>query len=234
MMNFSIKRVNSIFIKDWKDLQKNNYILFTLAIPLVFAVWLGRIGAESAIYNTYPIILSLVLVGSLIQAAMVAEEKEKNTLRGLILSPASTTEIFLGKCALSAILASIVIIASVFLSGYNVPSPPLFSVSVLLGLAFYLAIGTIIGLISRTVMDTSIIGVPVLLIFGISFKSLVENETALMIINYLPNEALNTIWVDLNNGKGFSGIIENILILLAWVVISIVTTVIIYRKRRVD
>ncbi|MEI5906308.1 ABC transporter permease [Bacillus spongiae] len=233
-MNFSIKRVNSIFIKDWKDLQKNNYILFTLAIPLVFAVWLGRIGAESAIYNTYPIILSLVLVGSLIQAAMVAEEKEKNTLRGLILSPASTTEIFLGKCALSAILASIVIIASVFLSGYNVPSPPLFSVSVLLGLAFYLAIGTIIGLISRTVMDTSIIGVPVLLIFGISFKSLVENETALMIINYLPNEALNTIWVDLNNGKGFSGIIENILILLAWVVISIVTTVIIYRKRRVD
>ncbi|MBL5768335.1 ABC transporter [Heyndrickxia sporothermodurans] len=235
-MTFSFKRVNAIFIKDWKDLQRNSYIIFTLAIPLVFAAWLSRMGEGDGIFSTYPINLALVIAGAFIQAAMVAEEKEKNTLRGLLLSPASTVEIFVGKSALSAVMTIVVIIGSIFLSDFKVPSPLLFAVSVLLGLVFYIAIGTILGLISRTVMETSIIGMPVLVVFGMSsmFKSMVENKTILKIIDYLPNEQLNTIWVGLSNGESFSGIIGNILILLVWAAISIVTTVVIFRKRRID
>lgn len=141
-MTFSFKRVNAIFIKDWKDLQRNSYVIFTLAIPLVFAAWLGRMGEENTVFSTYPINLSLIIAGAFIQAAMVAEEKEKNTLRGLLLSPASTAEIFVGKSTLSAVMSIVVIIGSIFLSDYKVPSPPLFIVSVLLGLVFYLATGT--------------------------------------------------------------------------------------------
>ncbi|WP_328798113.1 ABC transporter permease [Heyndrickxia sporothermodurans] len=223
-------------MKDWKDLQRNSYIIFTLAIPLVFAAWLSRMGEGDGIFSTYPINLALVIAGAFIQAAMVAEEKEKNTLRGLLLSPASTVEIFVGKSALSAVMTIVVIIGSIFLSDFKVPSPLLFAVSVLLGLVFYIAIGTILGLISRTVMETSIIGMPVLVVFGMSsmFKSMVENKTILKIIDYLPNEQLNTIWVGLSNGESFSGIIGNILILLVWAAISIVTTVVIFRKRRID
>lgn len=235
-MTFSFKRVNAIFIKDWKDLQRNSYVIFTLAIPLVFAAWLGRMGEENTVFSTYPINLSLIIAGAFIQAAMVAEEKEKNTLRGLLLSPASTAEIFVGKSTLSAVMSIVVIIGSIFLSDYKVPSPPLFIVSVLLGLVFYLATGTILGLLSRTVMETSIIGMPVLVIFGMGsmFKSMVENKTLLTIIDYLPNEQLNAIWFGLSSGEGFNGIIENLLVLLVWVAISIVITIVIYRKRRID
>ncbi|MEK3991993.1 ABC transporter permease [Robertmurraya sp. FSL R5-0851] len=235
-MTFSFKRVNAIFIKDWKDLQRNSYVIFTLAIPLVFAAWLGRMGEENTVFSTYPINLSLIIAGAFIQAAMVAEEKEKNTLRGLLLSPASTAEIFVGKSTLSAVMSIVVIIGSIFLSDYKVPSPPLFIVSVLLGLVFYLATGTILGLLSRTVMETSIIGMPVLVIFGMGsmFKSMVENKTLLTIIDYLPNEQLNAIWFGLSSGEGFNGIIENLLVLLVWVTISIVITIVIYRKRRID
>ncbi len=235
-MTFSFKRVNAIFIKDWKDLQRNSYVIFTLAIPLVFAAWLGRMGEENTVFSTYPINLSLIIAGAFIQAAMVAEEKEKNTLRGLLLSPASTAEIFVGKSTLSAVMSIVVIIGSIFLSDYKVPSPPLFIVSVLLGLVFYLATGTILGLLSRTVMETSIIGMPVLVIFGMGsmFKSMVENKTLLNIIDYLPNEQLNAIWFGLSSGEGFNGIIENLLVLLVWVAISIVITIVIYRKRRID
>lgn len=236
MMTFSFKRVNAIFIKDWKDLQRNSYIIFTLAFPLVFAALLGRIGEENAVFSTYPINLALLIAGAFIQAAMVAEEKEKNTLRGLLLSPASIAEIFVGKSALSAVMTIVVIIGSIFLSDYKVPSPPLFALSVLLGLVFYLATGTILGLLSRTVMETSIIGMPVLVVFGMGsiLKAMVENETLLKIIDYLPNEQLNTIWAGLSNGDSFSGIIENILVLFVWAAVSIVITVVIYRKRRID
>ncbi|WP_416829281.1 ABC transporter permease [Ectobacillus polymachus] len=235
-MSFSFKRVNAIFIKDWKDLQRNSYIIFTLALPLVLAAWLGRMGDDRAVLNTYPINLALVIAGAFIQSAMVAEEKEKNTLRGLLLSPASTLEILIGKSALSAVTTIVVIIGSIFLSDYKVPSPPLFVLSVILGLIFYLAIGTILGLLSRTVMETSIIGMPVMVIFGMSsmLKPMVKNEMLLKVIDYLPNEQLNAIWLGLSNGEGFSKIIDNMLVLLGWVALSIVITVVIYKKRRFD
>ncbi|RJS61445.1 ABC transporter [Bacillus sp. PK3_68] len=235
-MIFSLKRVNAIFVKDWKDLQRNSYVLFTLALPLVFAAWLGRIGEDNALLATYPINLSLVIAGAFIQAAMVAEEKEKNTLRGLLLSPASTVEILIGKSALSAVMTIIVIIGSIFLSDYKTPSLPLFSFSILLGLMIYLAIGTILGLLSRTVMETSIIGMPVLLIFGMSsmLKSMIENDMLLRMISYLPNEQLNTIWSHLSNGAGLRVVLENMMILLVWAIVSFFITVLIYKKRRID
>ncbi|MDQ0185530.1 ABC transporter permease [Cytobacillus sp. FSL W7-1323] len=235
-MIFSLKRVNAIFIKDWKDLQRNSYILFTLAIPLVFAAMLGRMNAATDVLSTYPINLALIIAGAFIQAAMVAEEKEKNTLRGLLLSPASTLEILIGKSALSGLMTILVIIGSIIFSGYTVPSLPLFSLSTLLGLVFYLATGTILGLLSRTVMETSIIGMPVLIIFGMSsmFKPMVENATLINIIELLPNEQLNQIWFGLSDGKGAAEILMNLFILFLWVAVSFILTIVIYKKRRFD
>lgn len=235
-MQFSFKRVNAIFIKDWKDLQRNFYVIFTLAIPLMLAAFIGRIGEANGDFGTLPINMSLVIAGAFIQAAMVAEEKEKNTLRGLLLSPASTAEIFVGKSMLSAVMTIVVIIGSIFLSDYKVPSSVLFTVSILLSLVFYIAIGTILGLLSRTVMETSIIGMPVLFIFGMSsmFKSMSGNETLIKIISYLPNEQLDTIWIGLSNGKELTNIFGNLLVLLGWVAVSVVITMVIYKKRRFD
>ncbi|ASV67327.1 ABC transporter permease [Cytobacillus kochii] len=235
-MIFSLKRVNAIFIKDWKDLQRNSYILFTLAIPLVFAAMLGRMNAATDVLSTYPINLALIIAGAFIQAAMVAEEKEKNTLRGLLLSPASTLEILIGKSALSGLMTILVITGSIIFSGYTVPSLPLFSLSTLLGLVFYLATGTILGLLSRTVMETSIIGMPVLIIFGMSsmFKPMVENATLINIIELLPNEQLNQIWFGLSDGKGAAEILMNLFILFLWVAVSFILTIVIYKKRRFD
>jgi len=235
-MQFSFKRVKAIFIKDWKDLQRNSYVIFTLAIPLMLAAFIGRIDEANGVFDTLPINMSLVISGAFIQAAMVAEEKEKNTLRGLLLSPANTAEIFVGKSMLSTTMTIVIIIGSIFLSNYKVLSPVLFTISILLSLVFYIAIGTILGLLSRTVMETSIVGMPVLVVFGMSsmFKSMIKNETFIRIIEYLPNEQLDTIWIGMNSGKGFSNVIGNLLVLLAWVVISVIITVVVYKKRRID
>ncbi|GLY12290.1 ABC transporter permease [Pseudobacillus badius] len=235
-MTFSMKRVNAIFIKDWKDLQRNSYILFTAAIPLFFAAWLGRIGADSAILASYPVNLALVIAGAFIQAAMVAEEKEKNTLRGLLLSPANTLEILVGKSALSAVMTIVIITGSILLSGYRVPSLPVFAVSILLGLIIYLAIGTILGLLSRTVMESSIIGMPVLVVFGMAsmVKTTIENEVLVKVIDYLPSEQLNHIWVRLGEGEGLSAVSGNMAVLLLWAAASFFATMLIYRKNSMD
>ncbi|MET3576179.1 ABC transporter permease [Bhargavaea ullalensis] len=228
-----MKRVNAIFMKDWKDLQRNGYVLITLALPLFFAAWLGRIGAGEGPLAAMPITFALVIAGAFVQAAMVAEEKEKNTLRGLLLSPASTMEILIGKSLLSGVMTLVVIIGSIFLADFRVPSLPLFTVSIVLGLVIFLAIGTLLGLLSRTVMETSILGMPVMFIFGMAgmFKEMISNETVVTAINYLPSEQLATMWAGMESGESVGG---NLLVLAAWAAAAVVLTVVVYKKRRMD
>jgi len=235
-MFFSFRRVNAILIKDWKDLMKNSYILFTLAFPLVFAIWIGKMDIENTFTYIFPINFSLVICGCFVQAAMVAEEKEKSTLRGLLLSPATTSEILVGKSALSAITTIIVIIASIFLSNFKVPSLLWFSLTILLCLIIYITIGTLLGLLSRTVMETTIIGMPVLVLLGMGsvLKAVMDNEFLTKVIDILPNEQFSNILISLNQGNNFNDISKSLLILVAWFFVTLIITFITYGKRRFD
>jgi len=234
-MTFSLKRVNAILLKDWKDLLKNSYIIFTLAFPLIFAVILGKVESEGP-QTTFLINFALVISGCFVQAAMIAEEKEKNTLRGLLLSPASTLEVLVGKSSLSAIVTIIVIIGSILLSGFEPPSIFLFSLNVFLCLIIYITLGTLLGLFSRNVMETTIIGMPVLMIFGVGslLQNVVDSKILLKIISFLPNEQSDIILSELNKNGGFNDVMNNLLILVVWVVIMLAVTFYTYGKRRFD
>ncbi|MFG6113700.1 ABC transporter permease [Halobacillus sp. MO56] len=235
-MILSLKRINAIFIKDWKDLLKNSYILSTFAMPILFAAMLGRMDAEGPAVYTLPINLALVICGAFIQAAMVAEEKEKNTLRSLLLSPANIGEVFIGKSALSAVVTIIAVALTISISDFQVPDLSLFLLVVLLNIIIFISIGTALGLVSRSVMETTIIGIPVLAVFGMGsmVKGMFENDFLLELVSYLPSEQLNTVAIELNNGGGMTAIQDNLLVLLVWAVISIAVCVITFKKRRFD
>lgn len=235
-MTFSFKRMNAIFLKDWKELYKNSYILFTLAMPLAFAALLGRVGEEASAFSSMPITLSLVIAGVFIQAAMIAEEKEKNTLRGLLLSPATTTEILIGKSALTSIMTLLVIIGSILLSDFHVTNIALFALIIIINIIFYVSMGTILGLLSRTVMETTIIGMPIMVIFGLGpmFVNMIENKAIIKLINFLPSEHFTAAWTAVSNGQGFIDILNHLLILTIWAAAALAATLIIYRKRQFD
>lgn len=114
-----------------------------------------------------------------------------------MLSPASILEILLGKSALTAITTTLVIIGSVLLVEPQIHSLPLFIVSILFGSIIYITIGTILGLLSHTVMETNIIGMPVMFIFGMGsmFKVMIDNEAIIKIIDYLPSDQLKAMWL---------------------------------------
>ncbi|NDI35323.1 ABC transporter permease [Chengkuizengella sediminis] len=235
-MTFSLKRVYAIFTKDYKDLLKNSYVLFTIALPIFYALLLNRIGDENATFNLLPINLALVITGAFIQAAIVAEEKEKNTLRGLLLSPASTLEILIGKSVLSAVVTVLVILICVKLGGFVIVSLSLFALMIFLNLIIYLAVGTMLGLLSRTVMETSIIGMPFMLVFGMisMFKPLFKNEMLLNAIEYLPGEQFAAAWMTISEGGQFGDITGELVVLTLWAIVAVVVTFITYGKRRFD
>ncbi|MCY8231500.1 ABC transporter permease [Priestia endophytica] len=234
-MILSYKRIQAIFMKDWKDLMRNSYVLVTLALPLVFAIMYDRMGAGE-VGALFAINFAFVIAGAFIQSAMVAEEKEKNTLRGLLLSPASIIEVFIGKSLLSAFATIFIIVGCILLSNYEIPSLGLFILLSLINIITFIGIGTMLGLVSKTVMETSIIGMPILIVFGMAstIKAMMENETILNIIEYLPSEQFSSALIELSKGAELGDITKNIAVLGVWAIVAVVATIITYKKRRFD
>ncbi|MGM1047107.1 MAG: ABC transporter permease [Bacillota bacterium] len=232
-MTFSLKRSLAILQKDYKDVSKNMYVSFSLIMPLAMAAYYGRTGVNTINVVYMVINLALTLVATYLQSALIAEEKEKNTLRGLMLSPASPLEIIGGKSLLSLITTIIALIGSGLLLEYQPGNMIAVGLALFLSCIFYIGIGTLLGLATKSVMEASIAVLPI--VFFFSFTSYL---TPLMedypILEIMPNLQL----VDLANkaqaGTSFMDVLFNIAIILLWAVVINVLAYVMYKKRMVD
>ncbi|SIS49590.1 ABC transporter permease [Salimicrobium flavidum] len=228
----SAKRIQAVVIKDYRDLLKNAYMLSTAVIPLFLAFAINQREEVQSPAMFMPITISMVIVGAFIQASVIAEEKEKNTLRGLLMSPLNTAEIFIGKSLLSAILTIIMIVAVILIGNINMPDQTLlFTAAILISLTIFISIGTILGLVSRTVMETSVIGIPVLFVFGMSdiFQTMIESEWVIDVTGYLPDQQFVQLLLQLQNGQAVG---EHFLVLSTWAIALVILTIFIFKKRR--
>src|SRR5699024_11034884 len=98
----NIQRITAIFENDLKDFMTNSMLVFSPFLPILMAFIFSKTGEN--LEETLPVIMVYVVIGvayggvtsNFIMYSM-AEEKEKNTLRGLMLSPASFIDIIVGK-----------------------------------------------------------------------------------------------------------------------------------------
>ncbi|KRG14083.1 ABC transporter, partial [Lederbergia galactosidilytica] len=159
-MIFSLKRSMAIFQKDYKDVIKNYFVSTSALMPILLAAFYGRMGVETISGHYMVFNLTLCLVAAYVQCALIAEEKEKNTLRGLMLSPASTLEILAGKSLLSFIGTAIIILISAFLIEYKPMDLVVISLAMVLSILFYIGLGTLLGLLTKSVMEASVVIMP--------------------------------------------------------------------------
>lgn len=235
-MNLSMKRVNAIFQKDFKDFSRNMAVSITIFLPLLVAALYGRMGIDTLQAHYMIFNMTFALVATYVQCCLIAEEKEKNTLRGLMLSPASTVEILGGKSLLSFVLTMGIIIFSAVLTEYRPANLLIVSAAIILSSFFYIAVGTLLGLIAKSVMESSVIVLPVLGIFsfGSFVLPLAEKYPVLKVAEYLPSVQLIEIAAEVEKGTGLSALLPQFGIILAWVAAAIALTITVYRKRMVD
>ena len=232
----SLKRVNAIFQKDFKDFSRNYAVSIVIFIPIVLGAIYGRMGVDTIETHFMLINMTFSMVAAFVQCCLIAEEKEKNTLRGLMLSPASTAEILGGKSLLTFLFTMIVVFFTAYLAEYQPANVAIIAVAVVLSSIFYIALGTLLGLYSKSVLEASVIIMPVIIIFSLgSFITLVvEKYPILQVATYLPNIQLVELATKVDAGAGFADVLVELAIILGWVIASIMLTVVIYRKRMVD
>lgn len=150
-MSISLKRAGAIFVKDYKEFSRNYAISISLISPMILALLFRNAGpflgigpsANGAFAFGLVLNTSFVLLTCLVQACLFAEEKERNTLRSLMMTPATTMDVLIGKSTLVFVMSAVVLAMATFIMGYDPASIWAFVAAIILSIILYIAAGTI-------------------------------------------------------------------------------------------
>ncbi|WP_249336687.1 ABC transporter permease [Sporosarcina sp. Marseille-Q4063] len=196
----------------------------------------GKMGADEIGTYYIAINLTMVTVAAFVQCSLIAEEKEKNTLRGLMLSPASTLEILGGKSLLSLVATLIMVVVSFLLMGYQPKNTFVIAIAIILSAIFFIILGTLLGLLSKSVMEASVLISPFMLVFGFGsmFTVFADEYPILKVMDYTPNIQLLTIAEKVESGIGIVGVSQNLGIIAVWIIVISLITIVVFKKRMTD
>lgn len=231
-MNMSFTRIQAIFMKDYKEFSRNYAVSVMVFLPLILAFAYNKIGTSSIDAYFLPINLVFAVVTAYVQCCLIAEEKEKNTLRNLMLSPASLADILIGKSLFVFIVTVVVVSLAIFLVGYEPANLLILAIALLLSTVFYIALGTLCGLFAKTIMEASIIMMPVMFIFsfGPFALSLASVYPILELAKWLPSSQLVLLAEALEGPYTMMDCLIPIVTITVWSLLTWGITGFIYKK----
>ncbi|MEG0386321.1 MAG: ABC transporter permease [Solibacillus sp.] len=235
-MNISIRRIQAIFMKDYKEFSRNYAVSFVVLIPIFLAIVYGKSGSNTIQTYFLPINMTFSMVTAYIQACLIAEEKERNTLRSLMMSPASITDILLGKSVLVFVITAVLLAVSMFLVGYTPENIPVLVMGLVVSTVFYIAMGIICGLFTKSVMEASLAILPVMIIFSFAPLAIVLGETHIVykIVQWLPGSQLILLAEEINKQASTMSLLTPIAVMSIWSVVAILISVVLFKKRTKD
>jgi len=238
-MEISIRRVNALIKKEMKDFIKNKNVSIICLLPVVYeliAINAGKLGDIMPKIDmlNMGLNMNLTLVSTFAISMMIAEEKEKNTVRTLMLSSVSPVEFLLGKALLIILFSVITNIIMYLIIGMDIQYIGHYTLWSTLVVLTMVQIGGIIGLISPNQMSTSVVGMPVLVVFLIIPLLAPLNNIFERIALLLPNYSVQVILNNLINGKGSISFTYNILVILVWILIAAIVLAYTYSKKGLD
>lgn len=122
------------------------------------------------------------------------------------------------------------------LSGYKSENIVIIASAILLTSLFFIGLGTLLGLLAKSVMEASVIILPFMLVFGFGSMATMfaDKYPILKVMGYTPNAQLTDIAVKVDSGIGFGGVWLNFGIIALWIIGIFVLTIIVFKKKRID
>ena len=229
--------------KDFRLMFTNKNMLIMILLPIGFAVLNQTIFGdvkEAGMPRNFVLTLCELLNLSAIPltglAMMVAEEKEKNTLRVLMLSDVSALEYIFSKIISALVLMELITIVIFFITATQLSYLPMFLLVTTVTSISMLLFGAVVGLLSKDQMSTSTLSTPLMILFLIPPMFQNMNEVIDKIASIVPTTKMMAIINDAMNGMSILSQ-EHLLdfgIILAWILLGVVTFAMMYRKKGFD
>lgn len=179
--------------------------------------------------------MNLVLIAGYMIAILISEEKEKNTLRTLMLSGVSPLEFLTGKVIITFLVTEILNICIFYIVGMDMAYLGKFILITSLVVISMIEIGAVVGIIVPNQMSAGTLGMSIFTFFLIVpiFSSFSKNIE--YVARVLPNYNMNLMFKNMFSG-GEIGTVEakNIAVIIIWIIIAGITFIYTYNKVGLD
>ena len=241
-MKISMKKVSVLTKKDLKDFVKNPSMFLSCLLPLFFIILYGSIdmpmpenGDRSMFLLNMGVLLSTTMCGSMITSTSISEEKEKFTLRTLMLSNISAGEFFLAKIIMGFAITTISNLLIFFFSGTALAQLPMFFLCSLLGSACMIMFSGVYGVMARDQMTCGVYQIPLMLLFMLPTMLGEMNSVLAAIAKVTPLNAMLRLYYLGSDGQLLSATaLAQLGIMAVWILISAVLFSYVYKKKGVD
>ncbi|WP_237566437.1 ABC transporter permease [Paenibacillus sp. EZ-K15] len=225
-------------MKDYKEFSRNYGLSISLIFPIILALLFRSAGPSLNGAFAFSLVLnpSFVLLTCLVQACLIAEEKERNTLRSLMMTPATTMDVLIGKSTLVFLMSAVALAIATFIIGYEPASIWAYVAAIILSIILYIVAGTICGLFSKTLLDASLSILPVAFVFtGAPWGAFLEDDYPILkVLEYAPSSQLVHLLAIHKIGFTTGDLLKPLLIILAWTVVLTIVSVVLYQRRLKD
>lgn len=238
-MNMRI--VKTLIKKDFKNCIANKSVLLSLAIPIGFCVLYNYIFQEM-LETSSPFVLQLCAILAIsgvpitILPVMIAEEKEKYTLRSLMLAQVGGMEFLAGKVTVCMGLTLCDAILVYLLAGVQTKYFGVYVVLILissLGLTF---LGAVMGLVAKDQTSAGTMGTPLLIAVMVPpiFSELGGMLEKIAVI--MPTTSFQTILFSVMDGNSVfeRANLTAAAVCIVWIVAGFAVFHVFYKRRGID
>ncbi len=226
-----MKHINAILWKQLKDTLKNKTILIQFVMfPVMTIIMENAIEMENMPEHFFATLFAVMFIGMApltVMSAIMSEEKEKNTLRVLLMSNVKPFEYLagmgiyvFGMCMIGACVIAVA-------GGYKGMEMAQFIVIMAVGILVSLLIGAVIGTMSKNQMMATSVSIPVMMIFSFLPMLSMFNESIKKIGKITYTQQMNMLLYSVGDLKIEA---EQILVIGITVTVAIIAFVIAYKK----
>ncbi len=197
-----LRRVNAILKKQWKDTLKNKTIFIQFILfPVMALVFTTSIKSEELPPRYFLILFATMFIGMApmtCMASVIAEEKEKHTLKALTFANVKPWEYLLGIGSCLFIMCMFGALAFGFIGKYSSGEFIRFLLILLLGIVTSLLLGAVIGIFSRNQMSATSLTIPIMMVFSFMPMISMFNQSAETVSRFLYTQQINYLVNDLS------------------------------------
>lgn len=237
----NIRILRTLIKKDCKSCISNKNILFMLAIPVLFCVLYDYVfekaeGMSPMFTLQLCAIFCVSMIPTTVLPTMIAEEKEKNTLRSLILANVKGQEFLFAKLIVCMLLTLTDAVIVFFVADTEIKYLPVYLFSVAISTSGLLFLGAVAGLLSKDQTSAGTISSPLLMFVMIPPLFADMNETIEKVAMAVPTTFFQTIFSTFIKGESLF-MHDNViamLICLVWMIAGFIVFNIFYKRKGVD
>lgn len=248
-MNAAMRKTGALLAKDLLDLFKNPTMLVVCLLPIAFmalySFMVGDVTGDAGITAEQreavdPVIHQFMLGSSLCMAVGmvctmtvlygIAEEKEKHTLRTLMLANVGASQVVASKAAVALVASTVVNAVCFFVAGGEASMLGAYLALGVAGALPVILFSLVLGLASRDQMTAGVYSVPVLLVTLVPMFGM-ANESVAKVAHWMPMGGVyDLIGLAVQGDLMSQEALAPLAVTAAWIVVGAVVFAVLFKR----